>query len=128
MKHKPADKANAAAAIKKPRHSEVNYCPPHPTGESDESLENLRVALLSEVKKNNNREVIRMKMEKTFSHRRYEVVRDTPMVQDFKARWPALFDVSEVCHELILVGWGADGWEPLLYNKVAFVNINVLKV
>ncbi|XP_058634458.1 uncharacterized protein LOC131542122 isoform X4 [Onychostoma macrolepis] len=95
VKHKPADKANAAAAIKKPRRSEVNYCPPHPTGESDESLENLRVALLSEVKKNNNREVIRMKMEKTFSHRRYEVVRDTPMIQDFKARWPALFDVFQ---------------------------------
>nr|XP_023655925.1 uncharacterized protein LOC111837808 [Paramormyrops kingsleyae] len=94
LKHKPADKANAAVAIKKPRRSEVNYCPPHPIGESDESLENLRVALLSEVKKNNNREVIRMKMEKTFSHRRYEVVRHTPMIQDFKARWPALFDIN----------------------------------
>ncbi|KAL1250774.1 hypothetical protein QQF64_018570 [Cirrhinus molitorella] len=96
VKHKPADKANAAAAIKKTRHSEVNYCPPHPTGESNESLENQRVALLSEVKKNNNRELIRVKMEKTFSYRRFEVVRDTPMIQDFKARWPALFDVSEI--------------------------------
>lgn len=97
VKHKPEGKTSAASAIKRPRRSEVNYCPPHPTGESDESLENLRVALLSDVKKSNNREVVRIKMDKTFSCRRFEVVRDTPMIQDFRARWPALFDVSEVC-------------------------------
>jgi len=97
VKHKPEGKTSAASAIKRPRRSEVNYCPPHPTGESDESLENMRVALLSDVKKSNNRDVVRMKMDKTFSCRRFEVVHDKPMIQDFRARWPALFDVSEVC-------------------------------
>ena len=61
------------------------------------SLEKLRVDLLSDVKMRNNREVVRIKMEKTFAFRRYEVVRDTPMIQDFQARWPALFEVDEVC-------------------------------
>uniref|UniRef100_A0AAV2KAG7 Uncharacterized protein n=1 Tax=Knipowitschia caucasica TaxID=637954 RepID=A0AAV2KAG7_KNICA len=35
-------------------------------------------------------------MDKTFSYRRYEVVRDAPLVQDFKERWPGLFDVYEI--------------------------------
>lgn len=39
LKHKPECKSSAASDIKKPRRSEVNYCPPYPTGESDESLE-----------------------------------------------------------------------------------------
>ncbi|KAK7883126.1 hypothetical protein WMY93_029300 [Mugilogobius chulae] len=70
--------------------------PPHPTGESEESLEKLRVELLTDIKKRNNKEAVRMKMEKTFSYRRLEVVRETPMVQDFQKRWPALFDVFEI--------------------------------
>lgn len=53
--------------------------------------------VLSDVKTRNNREVVRMKMEKTFANRRYEVVRDTPMIQDVQARWPALFELNEVC-------------------------------
>lgn len=56
----------------------------------------MQKALLMDVKKRNNREVVKLKMEKTFAHRRHEVVRDAPMVEDFMARWPALFDVSEV--------------------------------
>lgn len=97
LKHKPEGKSSAASAIKRPRRSEVNYCPPFPTGESEESLESVRVALLLDVKRRNNREVVRMKMEKTFAYRRHEVVRDTPMIEDFQARWPGLFEVSEVC-------------------------------
>lgn len=97
LKHKPEGKSSAAFGIKRPRCSKVNYCPLYPTGESDVSLERLRVELLSDVKTRNNREVVRMKMEKTFANRRYEVVRDTPMIQDVQARWPALFEVNEVC-------------------------------
>lgn len=68
----------------------MNYCPPYPIGESEESLEQLRVELLSDVKRRNNRETVRSKMDKTFASRRYEVVRDTPMIKDFQARWPHL--------------------------------------
>ncbi|KAL3997111.1 hypothetical protein ACER0C_009767 [Sarotherodon galilaeus] len=94
--HKPGGKSSAAFANKRPRRSEVNYCPPYPVGESKDSLETLRVELLSDVKKANNREVVRMKMEKTFAYRRHEVVCDTPIISDFQARWSALFEVSEI--------------------------------
>lgn len=74
----------------------MNFCPTYPTAETEESLEAMQKALLLDVKKRNNREVVKLKMEKTFAHRRHEVVRDGPMVEDFMARWPALFDVTEV--------------------------------
>ncbi|XP_074551476.1 uncharacterized protein LOC141808698 isoform X1 [Halichoeres trimaculatus] len=96
LKHNPEGRASAAFGIKRPRRSEVNYCPPYPTGESDASLERVRVELLSDVKKRNNREVVKMKMEKTFAYRRYELIRDTPMIKDFQTRWPALFETSEI--------------------------------
>ncbi|XP_034091742.1 uncharacterized protein LOC117559169 [Gymnodraco acuticeps] len=35
-------------------------------------------------------------MEKTFACRRQEVVRQAPLIADFKTRWPALFHVREV--------------------------------
>ncbi|KAL6456496.1 hypothetical protein MHYP_G00350400 [Metynnis hypsauchen] len=73
----------------------LNYCPSCPAGEPDKSLESVRVELLSDIKKN-NREVGRMKMDKTFAYRRHEVVCDTTMIKDFQARWPALFEVSEI--------------------------------
>lgn len=56
LKHKPEGKPSAAFGVKRPRRSEVNYCPPNLTGESDVSLESLRLELLSDVKKRNNRE------------------------------------------------------------------------
>lgn len=97
LKHKPEGKSSPAFGIKKPRRSEVNFCPPYPTGESENSLESVRMELVSDLKKRNNRETVRMKMEKTFAYRRQEVVCNTPMIKDFKARWPALFEVEEVC-------------------------------
>ncbi|XP_008278365.1 uncharacterized protein LOC103356092 [Stegastes partitus] len=96
LKDKPEGKSSAAFGIKRPRRAEVNYCPPYPTGESDMSLEKVRLELLSDMQKRNNREVVKMKMEKTFAYRRHEVVRDAPMIHDFQARWPALFEVNEI--------------------------------
>lgn len=58
----------------------MTYCPPCPTGESDVSLERIRVELISGVKKNSS-EMVRMKMEKIFAYRRYEVVCDTPVME-----------------------------------------------
>ncbi|KAJ8353478.1 hypothetical protein SKAU_G00210450 [Synaphobranchus kaupii] len=95
LKNKPEGKSTPAAAIMKPRRSEVNYCPPYPIGESETSLEKLREELLSDVKRKNNREVVKMKMEKTFAYRRQEVVSKSPLVDIFRARWPAFFDESE---------------------------------
>uniref|UniRef100_A0A3Q3JTI6 PB1 domain-containing protein n=1 Tax=Monopterus albus TaxID=43700 RepID=A0A3Q3JTI6_MONAL len=96
LKHKPDGKRCPAFDVKKPKRGEVAYCPPFPLGESYQSLEKMRVELLSEIKKRNNREVIRAKMEKTFPLRRQEIVRDAPMISDVQERWPALFDVMEI--------------------------------
>ncbi|KAL4000600.1 KRAB domain-containing zinc finger protein [Sarotherodon galilaeus] len=91
IKNKSGDNRQAAFNVKKPKRAEVNYCPQHPKGETSESLEQERVAILSELTKRNNDSVVSAKMEKTFSYRRQEVLQGQPMVADFKSRWPALF-------------------------------------
>ncbi|XP_046706911.1 uncharacterized protein LOC124386909 [Silurus meridionalis] len=97
--NKPNDRCSPAYGVKKPKKAEVNYCPAYPSGETKETQELLRVALLSEVEKRNNENKVAMLMERSFAHRRQEVVRDAPMIADFKTRWPALFSVREVCAE-----------------------------
>ncbi|KAF3859916.1 hypothetical protein F7725_000171 [Dissostichus mawsoni] len=42
-------------------------------------------------------------MEKTFSQRRLEIVEQRPMIGDFKSRWPALFQQSEVNAEFLRI-------------------------
>ncbi|XP_060780776.1 uncharacterized protein LOC132888716 isoform X2 [Neoarius graeffei] len=91
----PGVKTSPALGIKKPKRSEVNYCPAYPTGENDMSLEKLRVELTYDVQTKNSRE-IKMKMEKTFAYRRKEVVCNAPMIHEVQQRWPALFDVHEL--------------------------------
>lgn len=91
----PADKV-PAKSVKKPKRAEVNYLPPHPVGESQETLDQERVELLNEVKKRNNANIIADKMNKTFSSRRVEVVTMQPSVSAFKERWPALFTEAQV--------------------------------
>nr|XP_029138132.1 transcription factor 12-like [Labrus bergylta] len=99
LKNKNQDKRLAALNVKKPRRAEVNYCPQHPKGETAESLEKERVALLSENKKNNNDHIVTLTMEKTFSYRRQEILAGEPLVADFKSRWPALFNAKEIDKE-----------------------------
>lgn len=74
----------------------MNYLPPHPSGETSDTLELERQELLNEVKKKNNNKVIQEKMAKTFSYRRLEVVSGSPAAEDFRERWPALFCEAEV--------------------------------
>ncbi|XP_065097841.1 sterile alpha motif domain-containing protein 3-like [Paramisgurnus dabryanus] len=89
--------------VKKPRKAEVNYCPDYPAGETKESLEEERKALTLEVKKKNNQQLIKSKMERTFAYRRQEVVKDMPFIAEFKNRWPALFSESQVNAEFTLI-------------------------
>lgn len=74
----------------------MNYCPTYSAGETAETLEEIRVALLSEVNKRHNEHKLPAMMDKTFALRRQEVVAEAPMIADFKMRWPALFNVHEV--------------------------------
>ncbi|KAL6460861.1 hypothetical protein MHYP_G00308270 [Metynnis hypsauchen] len=96
LKHKPAEKCSPAFDVKRPKRGEVDYCPSFPLGESEQSLEKMRVELLSDVKKRNNRETIKKKMDATFALRRQEIVYDDPMISDVQERWPALFYTAEI--------------------------------
>ncbi|KAI7804916.1 hypothetical protein IRJ41_023569, partial [Triplophysa rosa] len=96
LKHKPPGKGSSAFGVKKAKRAEVNFCPAYSSSETQESLEAIQKDLLLDVKKKDNRQVVKLKMEKTFAHRRQEVVRDAPMVANFMARWPALFEVREI--------------------------------
>lgn len=91
-----ADSSTPGRNLKKAKKSEVNYLPPHPQGETDATLEKERVELLYEYKKRDNKKLINEKMAKTFSLRRNDVILNKPPVIDFKARWPALFEFSQV--------------------------------
>ncbi|XP_035024042.2 uncharacterized protein LOC118116450 isoform X2 [Hippoglossus stenolepis] len=106
LKNKAQDTFQAALNMKKPRRAEVNYCPQHPKGETTDTLENQRIALLPEIKKRNNGHRVTEKMEKTdecFSYRRQEVPQGQPLVADFKSRWPALFTQNEMDKEFMLI-------------------------
>ncbi|XP_051260738.1 uncharacterized protein LOC127366072 [Dicentrarchus labrax] len=96
FKRKQGDPRTSPNQVKKARRAEVNYCPDYPTGQSQESLEEERLALLSEVRKSNNQQVVKEKMEKTFAYRRHEVIEEKPFIAEFKRRWPALFSEQEV--------------------------------
>ncbi|XP_048828042.1 uncharacterized protein LOC125705809 [Brienomyrus brachyistius] len=93
------DSSSPCRNLKKAKKSEVNYLPPHPQGETDATLEKERVDLLYECKKRDNNKVINEKMAKTFSLRRSDVILNKPPVIDFKARWPALFEFSQIEEE-----------------------------
>ncbi|XP_057190382.1 sterile alpha motif domain-containing protein 3 [Triplophysa rosa] len=103
LKNKRKGQGKAAANIKKPRKAEVNFLPCFPKGETAESMEKERIALLTEVKKKNNEAVIKEKMQLTFSYRRQELVEDMGMVSDLQSRWPALFTVNEINAEFMLI-------------------------
>lgn len=95
LKRKPPGERNPAKNSERPKRAEVSYLPPHPSGETSDSLEMERQEFLNKVKKNNNTKVIQEKY-KTFSYRRLEVVSGSPAADDFKERWPALFCETEV--------------------------------
>uniref|UniRef100_A0A8C1ABN1 Uncharacterized protein n=1 Tax=Cyprinus carpio carpio TaxID=630221 RepID=A0A8C1ABN1_CYPCA len=99
LKRKHPGDAVPSKNIKKPQKAEVNYLPPHPTGESQETLEKERLELIFEITKKNNAKIIADKMNKTFSSRRVEVVSLSPSVGVFKERWPALFTEAQIKEE-----------------------------
>ncbi|KAL1276114.1 hypothetical protein QQF64_035737 [Cirrhinus molitorella] len=99
VKKKRAHEKAPAKNIKKPRKAEVNFLPPHPLGETEESLEQERVELLNEVKGGMNYLIINDKMAKTFSIRRQEIVTQATPVNDLIYRWPALFDTAQINEE-----------------------------
>ncbi|MEQ2291729.1 hypothetical protein AMECASPLE_015956 [Ameca splendens] len=97
LKRKTTADKTPAKNLKKAKKSEVNYLPLH-QGETDTTLEKERVELLYEHKKRDNK-LISEKMAKTFSLRRSDVILNKPPMIDIKARWPALFEPSQIEEE-----------------------------
>ncbi|KAM6920120.1 uncharacterized protein PEZ65_012164 [Lycodopsis pacificus] len=99
LKHKQEGDRKPNKNLKKPRKSEVNYLPPHPAGETDDSLENLRLGLIAARKTKDNGPMINDMMWRTYSFRRREVVCQALQVSDLKERWPVLFDPVQINEE-----------------------------
>ena len=97
LKKKAPGAKNPSKNVKRAKKSEVNFLPPHLEGETDETLEAERVALLYENKKKDNKKVVSDMLAKTFSLRRSEIIQnpDTPVIVH-QGRWPALFECSQV--------------------------------
>lgn len=102
LKHKPDGTQSPAYNVKKPKKGEVD--PYNPIGENGQTLGIARGELLSDVKKSNNRDIIKTKMQRTVALRRHEVLCCAPTISDFVMIWPALFDVSVVCDWCLLLG------------------------
>ncbi|XP_052441460.1 uncharacterized protein LOC127981440 [Carassius gibelio] len=99
LKRKRPTDAAPAKNVKRPKKAEVNYLPPHPVGENEDTLEKVRLELVDETKKKNNAKVIEEKMSKTFSIRRLEVVTTSPAVSVLRERWPGLFSKAQIKEE-----------------------------
>ncbi|XP_036951014.1 uncharacterized protein LOC119017923 isoform X3 [Acanthopagrus latus] len=99
LKKRCINEEGSPKGIKRAKKAEVNYLPPLPLGETEETLENERLDLLKEIKKKNNGKIINEKMEKSFALRRKEVVNDCPTVQDLMERWPGLFSQTQIKEE-----------------------------
>ncbi|KAK7912340.1 hypothetical protein WMY93_012551 [Mugilogobius chulae] len=103
LKSKTPEDALPAKNVKRPRRGEANHIPDLPTGETQEKLENERLSLLTDIKKRDNRAVIKDKMAKTFSLRRREIVERELGVEELRERWPALFTVDEINAEFLRI-------------------------
>ena len=84
-------------SLKRAKKSEVNFLPDIPEGQTNLSLEEVRTAMISEIRKRKvDWKQIQAMMTQTFSLRRKEIVDDEPPVAEIKARWPALFYERQV--------------------------------
>ncbi|CAI5669380.1 unnamed protein product [Oreochromis niloticus] len=99
IKYKMGNYRAKLRGFKRAKKAEVNYLPPLPFGETEETLEMERLDLLKEMKKKNNERAINEKMEKSFAMRRTEVVKDCPAIQDLLERWPSLFCENQIKEE-----------------------------
>ncbi|XP_070404996.1 uncharacterized protein [Nothobranchius furzeri] len=96
LKSKATTDAVPAKKVKKPKRCEANFYPSFPTGETLDSMEKVRLELLTEIGIRDNEMIIADKMANTFAYRRHEVVNQEPSIQELNNRWPALFTQKEI--------------------------------
>lgn len=91
------DKQSPHTDIKRPKRAEVNFLPNFPRGEDNDSLDQLRLQIVDEVKRSEKNHVLITKlMHTTFALRRKEIISDDLPVAEILDRWPALTMVSQV--------------------------------
>ena len=100
-KHSRTNPEGAAsrASIKRPRRGEINFLPNFPHGETRQTLEMQRLAMVEQFKRTSmERDMISIHqhMQRTFALRRDEIVDLAPPVVELKDRWPALFCEAQV--------------------------------
>ena len=91
--------APSRASIKRPRRGEINFLPNFPLGETRQTLEMQRLAMVEQFKRTSmERDMISIHqhMQRTFALRRDEIVDLAPPVVELKDRWPALFCEAQV--------------------------------
>ena len=75
----------------------MNFLPNFPSGQNEDSLEEMRIEMKAEVDRaDRNLQSIEKLMQTTFSLRRQEIVQGDPLVKDFLEKWPALRVQSQV--------------------------------
>ncbi|XP_072564260.1 uncharacterized protein [Paramormyrops kingsleyae] len=67
-----------------------------------------------------------MMMDKTFAHRRLEIVGDSPMIADIKMRWPALFQVREMATEFKRIT--TISLQSKFFSRLDLLSENLMKV
>lgn len=83
--------------VKKPKRSETNFLPDHPSGKDQKTLEHERELMCQEMKKRNpDMSFVNTAMSSTYSLRRQEIVENEPPVYEMKKRWPAIFCERQV--------------------------------
>lgn len=84
--------------IQKARRAEANYLPDLPSGENNESQEELRLQISQEFEKaQHNRVKIHEQMMQSFAYRRQNIVTKPVRISEMMSTWPALFTQAEVC-------------------------------
>ncbi|XP_076613244.1 uncharacterized protein LOC143336788 [Chaetodon auriga] len=94
--------AASRASIKRPRRGEINFLPNYPQGETRQTLEMQRLAMVEQFKRSSmERDMVSIQqhMQRTFALRREEIVDLAPPVVELKDRWPALFCEAQLYSE-----------------------------
>ncbi|KAL2079691.1 hypothetical protein ACEWY4_025435 [Coilia grayii] len=94
--------APSRSGIKRARRGEVNFLPDYPSGESKDTLDGLRLQMISEMQKvsaERDMALIYQLMQHTFALRREEIINSAMPIAEVKNRWPALFCQAQLYKE-----------------------------
>lgn len=80
----------------------MNYLPNFPRGETEETLEEMRIQIIQETEKTEKNHILIEKlMHTTFALRRQHNVQGSPQVREFLQNWPALQMQSQVNYNVL---------------------------